>query len=183
MLFFSFFLSLLSLLLGISSVRADLSDANAPTPAVVDSIKNVQKEVADLASAVEHWSGHIVETFNITAASKSIVKSINEGIETAEKQKKMTVGQAIKVKKVTKDLVGQIESTVDTLIRNKLLFSHAGINDIMINKIEKQKEQAAKLIDTIVGKLPKVGKKTGRKLGRQINAAFDVAIAAFHKLP
>ncbi|KAL1860277.1 hypothetical protein Daus18300_009331 [Diaporthe australafricana] len=183
MLVFKFFLGLLSLLVGVSSAHAGLLDTRKPPPPIVNNINKVRKEVADFGSAVEHWSGNIIETSNITAASKSIIESINEGIETAEKGKKLSIRQAIKTGRAAKELVQQIQSTVDILVREKPLFSHAGLNDIMISKIGKQKELASKLIDTIVGKLPKIGRKKGRKLGVRINAAFDVALTAYRKLP
>ncbi|KAI3394916.1 hypothetical protein diail_2088 [Diaporthe ilicicola] len=179
MLFLDFFLGLLSLFLGMSSVHASPIAALAPTPTVVDSIKDIQKETAELAATVQHWSGHVIEALNISQASASLLRSIDEATETAKESDKMSIGQALKVKKATKNLLKEIKSSVDVAIDHKILFDHAGLNRVMVKEFKTMQGKSAKLIKTIVDKLPGIGKGIGRRLGRKINKAFDTAIEAF----
>lgn len=179
MLLLNLFLTLLSLLVGASSVGAGLVGTVESTPAIVGHIKEVQNQTVEMASIVKNWDGDIVTALPILSASGSLLQAIEDGTGTAANlSKDMSVGEAIKVKRATKELLKHIESSLDTITGSKLLFDHAGLTSMMISKIEDTKKAAEGLIAAIVDKLP-VGKGIGRKLGRKISAAFDSAIADF----
>lgn len=179
MMLLNLFLTLLSLLVGASSVGARLSETVESTPAIVGHIKQVQNQTVEMASIVKNWDGDIVSALPILSASGSLLQAIEDGTGTATNlSKDMSVRQAIKVKKATKELLKHIESSLGTITGSKLLFDHAGLTSMMISKLEDTKKAAEGLIAAIVDKLP-VGKGIGRKLGRKISAAFDSAIADF----
>lgn len=176
-------LSLFSLLGGGSRVHAERIEPVESTPAIVNHIKEIQNLTVEMASVVKDWKGDVLDALAITAASNSLIESIESGTKTAIDSDKMSVRKAIKVKRATKELVVVIKSSLGTITDSKLLFDHAGLTSIMISRLEKTKKAADDLITAIVDKLPRVGKRIGRKLGRQIGAAFDSAIADFSNEP
>lgn len=181
MLIFNLFLTLLSLLIGVSTAHADLVEAVESTPAVVEHLKEVQKQTVEMALIVEKWNGDIIDAIAILTASDSLLEAIDDGTDTTKNlPKDMTTRQAIKIRRATKELLKHIKSSLGTITRSKPLFDHAGLTSMMISKIEETKEGAEKLIAAIVDKLS-VGKGIGRRLGRKISAAFDDAIKEFSK--
>lgn len=177
------FLTLFSLLVGISSAHAEPLELLDATPGIVNHIKEIQDLTVEMATVVQNWNGDVLDALAITAASNSLIEAIEDGTKTATNSEKMKVKHAIKVKRATKKLVEVIKSSLNTITRSKLLFDHAGLTSIMISRLEETKEAADTLIAAIVDKLPKVGKRIGRKLGRKIAAAFDSAIEEFSKEP
>ncbi|KAG8159410.1 hypothetical protein KVR01_011071 [Diaporthe batatas] len=177
MLLLHFFLVVLPLLLGI---HADVVD-DQPTPEVVNSIQNVEKLTVEMASVVQKWNGDVLAALPINDTSDSLIKAIKDGAETAKKSKKMGVGEALKVKKATKQLLKEIKSSLGTITSSKPKFDNAGLTSIMKARLQETKTASDSLIEAIVDKLPKVGKRIGRNLGKKIAAEFDSAIAEFSK--
>lgn len=185
MLRLNFFLALLSLLIGISSAHTDLVGAaeSKPPPPVVVHIEKIQELVVEMESAVKKWDGDVLTGLGIMSASDSLLEAIANGTETAKGlEKKMNAAKAIKVKRATKKLLKQIESSLGSMLQSKILFDHAGLTSLMISKLEETKESAEGFIAAIVEKL-KVGKGQGRRLGEKISKAFDSAIADWSKEP
>lgn len=182
MLVLNFFLTLLSLLIGISSVHADHVETVESTPEIVAHIEDIQAETQAMALIVEAWNGDVEEATIIPVASDSIIKAVKDGTETARKlPKKMSVGKAVKVKRATKKLIKDIEASLGTITGKKLLFDDAKLTSTMIGKIEETKKESEAFIGAIVEKLPRAGKGIGRRLGRKISAAFDAAIKRMTK--
>lgn len=176
MLLLHFFLVVLPLLFGI---HADVLEPAVPE--IVNSIEDIQKLTIEMASVVQKWNGDIVGALPITEASDSLIKAIEDGAETAKKSQKMKIRAALKVKKATKKLLKDTESSLGTITSSKARFDNAGLTSIMVSRLQETKTAADTLIGAIVDKLPKAGKRVGRKLGKKIAAAFDSAIAEFSK--
>lgn len=178
MLLLHFFLVVLPLLLGI---HADVLESPGATPEIVSSIEEIQKLTVEMASVVQKWNGDIADALPITAVSDNVIKAIEDGTKTAKNSNKMKVGAALKVKKATKKLLKEIESSLGTITSSKAKFDHVGLTSTMASRLRETKEAADALIGAIVDKLPKAGKRIGRNLGRKIAAAFDSAIEEFSK--
>lgn len=135
----------------------------------------------ELAVVIKKWNGDIMGALDISTASDSLLKAIEDGTEAAKISKKMGSHKALKVNKATKKLLKAIKSSLATITRSKALFEDSGLTSIMISSIEEDRAAAENLIAAVVDKLPSAGKRIGRKLGRKISDAFDSAIADFSK--
>lgn len=181
MLILNFFLTLLSLLMGVGSAHADLVETVESTPAIIERLKDIQNQTVEMASVVKNWNGDILVSVPILTSSDSLLKAIEDGTNTATGlPKKMTTREAIRVKRATKELLEHINSSLNTIVLAKRLFDDAGLTSTMLGRLEQTKEGAEKLNAAIVEKLP-AGKGIARRLGRKISAAFDSAIAEFSK--
>lgn len=179
MLILKFFLTLLSLLIGISSADANLMEEDDSTPAIVEHIGNIQSKTVEFAAVVGKWDGDVMDALSIEDASDSVIQAIQDGTkEATDLPKKMTTRQAVKIRTATKKLLKDIESSMGTITGKKLQFEDAGLTSMMVGRIEDTKAEAEGLIAAIINKLP-LGKGIARRLGAKISAAFDGALAQF----
>lgn len=177
MLILKFFLTLLSLLIGIGSADANLADEVDSTPAIIEHIGNIQSKTVEFAAVVEKWDGDVMDALSIEDASDSVIQAIQDGTKTAtDLPENMTTRQAVKVKTATKKLLKDIESSLGTITGKKLLFDDAGLTSMMVGRIEDTKAESEGLVAAIINKLP-LGKGIARRLGKKISAAFDAALA------
>lgn len=178
MLVFQFFHAFFGLLICIGSVGFALAETAhlQVTPAILDHIKQIQDHTVEMGSVVGDWNGDILEAIKIQAAADSIITAIEDGTKAANKlPEKMSNGEAMDVKRATKELLKHTKTSLGTITGRKLEFEEAGLTSAMVDNIEDTKKATQDFIAAIITKV-KIGKGIARRLGKKISAAFDAAL-------
>lgn len=147
--------------------------------AIVSALQTITADTIQLNETVSSWNGGLLGTLPIIVQSTALLEAINNGTKVAEASANLTLLEAFAVAEATLTLAADVNQTLATIEAARPKFDDLLLGPVILLNLELEKSATDKFGAAVSEKVPSDLQSTAAGLVAEIDAGFDVAIAAY----
>ncbi|RMJ14830.1 hypothetical protein CDV36_005495 [Fusarium kuroshium] len=168
--------------LSILPVLALAGSALASGATIVAAINEIGNATLSLNKTIADWPKTLIGTLPIITKSTILLAEIHNGTKTARASRPLSLDETIAVAQATTKLGGQVNMTLETVIRAKPDFDRLLLRPVILLNLELQRDLTEDFSDAVIDKVPDELQANAKELVKGIGESFEKAIKTYSSL-
>ncbi|KAM5344342.1 hypothetical protein ACJ41O_012879 [Fusarium nematophilum] len=149
---------------------------------ITAAINEIANATLALNKTIADWPRTLIGTLPIIAKSTALLAEIHKGTKVARASLPLSFDETIQVAQATVKLSGDVNSTLETVIRAKPDFDHLLLSPVILLNLELERDATEDFSTAVIDKVPVELKANAEALVKPIDDAFAKTIRTYSTL-
>jgi hypothetical protein len=150
--------------------------------AIITAMQKIQTDTIALKSTIASYTGNPLTSVKILVQSIKLLKTIEDGTETAQASAELTVNEALTLAVETTKLGTVVQSSLDTISRKKKTFQKNLLQPVVLITLKQQQEATENFSTAVVEKVPEALRSIAEMLIAPVKTKFEEVIAEYKRI-